>query len=176
MRMTKVVAGKCLCLSILWVLIISTVNPSSAGASGLTNPALGAADGVMGGNVVALPINAATALFHNPAQLSLLPNQMSMGLLGIRFHPSYKNNQGYDSRSRELPVAPNMGYVTDKFAPSKQAPSRFAPERSASLRAARSKLTFRKFILARFIPEKVTRHRFAPVSYTHLTLPTILRV
>ena len=115
--MTKVVAGKCLCLSILWVLIISTVNPSSAGASGLTNPALGAADGVMGGNVVALPINAATALFHNPAQLSLLPNQMSMGLLGIRFHPSYKNNQGYDSRSRELPVAPNMGYVTDKFAP-----------------------------------------------------------
>ena len=117
MKIGKAVAGACLWLSIVGLLIIGTVNPSSVGASGLTNPALGVSDGAMVGNVVALPINAATALFHNPAHLSLLPNQMSVGGLGIRFHPTYENNRGYDSRSRELPIAPNIGFVTDAFAP-----------------------------------------------------------
>ena len=35
------------------------------------------------------PLNPAAALFHNPAQLTLLPNSMSVGLLAIRYHPGY---------------------------------------------------------------------------------------
>ncbi len=102
----------------LCVVFIALLNvASSVQASQLTLPTVGPSDAALAGNTVALPVNAINALFHNPAQLSLLPNQVSAGLLGIRFHPTYENNQGYDSRSRELPIAPNFGYVTDRFAP-----------------------------------------------------------
>ncbi len=110
-------------------------------ASQLTIPGLAASDGLVVGNAVAYPFNAATALFHNPAQLSLLPNSFSTGTFNIMFHPSYENRHGifnqlpepargalgfrpdatrhehYDSTSREFPIAPNFGYRTDRFAP-----------------------------------------------------------
>ena len=105
-------------VGMLCVVFIALLNvASSVQASQLTLPTVGPSDAALAGNTVALPVNAINALFHNPAQLSLLPNQVSAGLLGIRFHPTYENNQGYDSRSRELPIAPNFGYVTDRFAP-----------------------------------------------------------
>ena len=100
-----------LCLATLFLC------PLVARASQLTLPAVGAADVGLSGNAVALPLNVTSALFHNPAQLSLLPNSATMGALGIRFHATYENNQGFDSRSRELPIAPAFGYVTDRFAP-----------------------------------------------------------
>ena len=102
------------CTLVLTVLLWAI---SSVHASQLTLPTVGPSDAALAGNTVALPVNATNALFHNPAQMSLLPNQISGGLLGIRFHPTYENNQGYDSRSRELPLVPNIAYVTDKFAP-----------------------------------------------------------
>ena len=101
------------CLS-LSLLACSTL---SAHASQLSTPGGGPTDGSMAGTVVALPMNASTALFHNPAQLSLLPRSFSAGLLAFRFHPSFENDAGYQSTSRELPIAPNWGYVTDAFAP-----------------------------------------------------------
>ena len=90
---------------------------SAIHASQLTLPTVGPSDAALAGNTVAFPLNATNALFHNPAQLSLMPNQVTGGLLAIRFLPSYENNQGYDSTSRELPLAPNIGYATDRFAP-----------------------------------------------------------
>ncbi len=137
----------------IWTLALIAV--FSAGppvqASQLTVPGVAASDGLVVGNTVAYPFNAATALFHNPAQLSLLPNSFSTGVFNIMFHPSYENRHGiflpdslppslsdqekerfraafefspapgrsghYDSTSREFPVAPNFGYVTDRFAP-----------------------------------------------------------
>ena len=89
----------------------------SAHASQLTLPASTPTDAGLAGNTVALPMNVSTALFHNPAQLSLLPPSFSVGLLAFRFHPSYENDAGYQSTSRELPLGPNFGYVTDAFAP-----------------------------------------------------------
>lgn len=86
-------------------------------ASQLGVPASSPSDGALGGNTVALPMNASTALFNNPAQLSLLPPSFSSGLMALRFHPSYTSPLGYDSTSRELPLAPNFGYVTDAFGP-----------------------------------------------------------
>jgi long-subunit fatty acid transport protein len=78
---------------------------------------VGAQDASLAGNVVALPLNPASALFHNPAQLTLLPNSATMGILGIRYHPRYANSLGYDNTSREFPLAPTLGYVTDHWAP-----------------------------------------------------------
>ena len=137
----------------IWTLLLSVVlcTSSLAQASQLTAPGLAASDGMVVGNAVAYPFNAATALFHNPAQLSLLPNSFSTGAFNIMFHPSYENRHGiflpdslplplsdqekegfraisgfspmtgrsgyYDSTSREFPIAPNFGYVTDRFAP-----------------------------------------------------------
>jgi len=91
----------------------------SAHASQLAIPASGAADAALAGTTVALPQNVSSALFHNPAHLSLLPRSFSAGMLAFRFHPSYENDAGYQSTSRELPVGPNFGYVTDAFAPFK---------------------------------------------------------
>ena len=127
----------------IWTLALIAVlsTGSLAQASQLTIPGLAASDGLVVGNAVAYPFNAATALFHNPAQLSLLPNSFSTGSFNIMFHPSYENRQGlfnqlpgpaqgalgfrpdadrhgyYDSTSREFPTAPNFGYRTDRFAP-----------------------------------------------------------
>ena len=127
----------------IWTLALIAVlsTGSLVQASQLTAPGLAASDGMVVGNAVAYPFNAATALFHNPAQLSLLPNSFSTGAFNIMFHPSYENRQGlfnqfpgparealgfrptadrhgyYDSTSREFPIAPNFGYRTDRFAP-----------------------------------------------------------
>ena len=126
----------------IWTLaLIAVLSTGPLGqASQLTAPGLAASDGMVVGNAVAYPFNAATALFHNPAQLSLLPNSFSTGAFNIMFHPSYENRQGlfnqfpgparealgfrptadrgyYDSTSREFPLAPNFGYRTDRFAP-----------------------------------------------------------
>ena len=127
----------------IWTLVLSVAlcTGSLVQASQLTAPGLAASDGMVVGNAVAYPFNAATALFHNPAQLSLLPNSFSTGSFNIMFHPSYENRQGifnqlpgperdkwgfrpdadrrgyYDSTSREFPIAPNFGYRTDRFAP-----------------------------------------------------------
>lgn len=68
-------------------------------------------------NTVALPLNPVSALFHNPAQLTLLPESATMSLLAFRYHPRYANPSGYDNTSRELPLAPTLGYVTDRWAP-----------------------------------------------------------
>jgi len=68
-------------------------------------------------NTVALPLNPVSALFHNPAQLTLLPESATMSLLAFRYHPRYANPSGYDNTSRELPFGPSMGYVTDRWAP-----------------------------------------------------------
>ena len=127
----------------IWTLVLSVVlcTGSLAQASQLTAPGLAASDGMVVGNAVAYPFNAATALFHNPAQLSLVPNSFSTGAFNIMFHPSYENRHGifnqlpdparealgfrpdaarhgyYDNTSREFPIAPNFGYRTDRFAP-----------------------------------------------------------
>ena len=133
------------------VLSVVLCTGSLVQASQLTAPGLAASDGMVVGNAVAYPLNPATALFHNPAQLSLMPNSFSTGVFNIMFHPSYENRHGtflpdslppylsaqekeglrafrgfrpsadrsghYDSTSREFPIAPNFGYVTDRFAP-----------------------------------------------------------
>ena len=100
---------------IIFCLISLLLVARPAQASQLGIPASGPTDGGLAGNVVALPMNAGTAVFNNPAQLSLLPPSLSVGLLAVRFHPTYKSPLGYDSTSRELPLAPNFGYVTDNF-------------------------------------------------------------
>jgi long-subunit fatty acid transport protein len=86
-------------------------------ASQLVFPGVGMEDGSLGGNVVALPLNPISALFHNPAQLTLLPHSLSVSGVAARYHPSYANPQGYDNTSRELPMLPSLGYVTHRFAP-----------------------------------------------------------
>ena len=138
----------------MWLVALTLVlgAGSPARASQLTIPGVSATDGLVTGNVVALPQDPVTSLFHNPAHLSLLPNSFSSGVFTIRFQPSYENKHGiflpdspggalppgedpegvravsgfrpspertgrYDSTSREFPMAPNMGYVTDRFAP-----------------------------------------------------------
>ena len=123
-----------------------------ARASQITVPTVSASDAFVAGNTVAHPQNALTAIFHNPAHLSVLPNQFSSGVFTIRFQPSFENDRGiylpdalrgalppgvdpeavrttggfrpspdrvgrYDSTSREFPMAPNVGYLTDRFAP-----------------------------------------------------------
>ena len=86
-------------------------------ASQLALPAATPEDASLAGNVVALPLNPVTALFHNPAQLPLLPNAATVGGIGVRFLPGYANPSGYNSTSREFPVSPSFGYVTDRWAP-----------------------------------------------------------
>ena len=110
-RLGQIPLAVCLSLSLL------ACSTFSAHASQLAIPASGPTDAALAGTTVALPMNASTALFHNPAQLSLLPRSFSTGVLAFRFHPSFENDAGYQSTSRELPVAPNFGYVTDAFAP-----------------------------------------------------------
>ena len=80
----------------IWTLtlIVALSTGSLVQASQLTAPGLAASDGMVVGNAVAYPFNAATALFHNPAQLSLVPNSFSMGAFNIMFHPSYENRHG----------------------------------------------------------------------------------
>lgn len=90
---------------------------SQARASQLTVPAVGPSDSMLGGNVVALPLNPLTALFHNPAQLTLLPHSLTLGALFIPFQPRYASPQGYDQTSSEVPIAPNLGYVTHRWDP-----------------------------------------------------------
>ena len=105
-----------LCLVILTVLGLNL--PTAPGeASYLVTGAASPEDGAMEGNVVALPLNSVSALFHNPAQLTLLPESATVGSLVLPFRPSYANPQGYDNTSRELPLAPSFGYVTDRWAP-----------------------------------------------------------
>ena len=96
-------------------LISLLLSARPAPASQLAVPSSGPTDGSLGGATVALPTNASTAVFSNPAQLGVLPPSFSSGVLAIRFHPTYENALGYHSTSRELPVAPNFGYVTDSF-------------------------------------------------------------
>ncbi len=98
-----------------FISLLLTARPVQASQLGV--PANGPTDGGLGGNVVALPMNASTAVFNNPAQLSVLPPSLSTGLLALRFHPTYKSPLGYESTSRELPLAPNFGYVSDSFGP-----------------------------------------------------------
>jgi len=86
-------------------------------ASQLVFPAVAMEDGSLGGNTVALPLNPTSALFHNPAQLTLLPHSLTVSAIAARYHPSYASPQGYDNTSRELPVLPSIGYVTHRFAP-----------------------------------------------------------
>ena len=89
MRKVQLLRG---CLqSGIWTLALLAVLSTGplAQASQLTAPGLAASDGMVVGNAVAYPFNAATALFHNPAQLSLVPNSFSTGAFNIMFHPSY---------------------------------------------------------------------------------------
>ena len=137
----------------LWALALTcALNPPPARASQITVPTVSASDAMVAGNTVAHPQNALTGIFHNPAHLSVLPNQFSSGVFTIRFQPSFENDRGiylpdalrgalppgvdpetvrtvggfrpspdrvgrYDSTSREFPMAPNVGYATDRFAP-----------------------------------------------------------
>lgn len=105
------------CRSICLSLSILAYNTLPAHTSQLAIPASGAADAALAGTTVAFPQNVSSALFHNPAHLSLLPRSFSAGVLAFRFHPRYENNTSYLSTSRELPVGPNFGYLTDAFAP-----------------------------------------------------------
>jgi long-subunit fatty acid transport protein len=91
--------------------------PWSGYASQLALPAATPEEASLAGNVVALPLNPVAALFHNPAQLTLLPNSVTVSTLGIRFLPQYASPSGYQSTSREFPVSPSVGYVTDRWAP-----------------------------------------------------------
>src|SRR5215475_9281352 len=102
-------------VSIAWLVVVS-IGPlmSQAQSSQLTLPAAGPSDSMLGGNVVALPLNPLTALFHNPAQLTLLPQSLTLGALFIPFQPRYASPQGYDQTSSEVPIAPNLGYVTHR--------------------------------------------------------------
>jgi len=107
--------GRTLCV----VLLLSGVCgwPFPGWGSQLTPPTAVPQAASLGGNVVALPLNPSSAFFHNPAQLPLLPNAVSFGLFAIRFHPRYESPLGYDQTSRELPIVPSFGYVTDRWAP-----------------------------------------------------------
>ena len=80
----------------IWMLALIAILSTGplAQASQLTAPGLAASDGMVVGNAVAYPFNAATALFHNPAQLRLVPNSFSTGAFNIMFHPSYENRHG----------------------------------------------------------------------------------
>lgn len=109
-------SGRIVGIILLTVIGIWTT-PTRGNASQLVTPTAGPQDASLAGNVVALPLNPVSALFHNPAQLTLLPNSVTLGVLAIRYHPSYANPLGYDSTSRELPIAPSFGYVTDRWAP-----------------------------------------------------------
>ena len=109
----------------IWTLVLSVAlcTGSLVQASQLTAPGLAASDGMVVGNAVAYPFNAATALFHNPAQLSLLPNSFSTGSFNIMFHPSYENRHGIflpDSLREELPPGTDLeGFRASKgFRPS----------------------------------------------------------
>ena len=133
----------------LWALALTcALSAPPARASQITVPTVSASDAMVAGNTVAHPQNALTGIFHNPAHLSVLPNQFSSGVFTIRFQPSFENDRGiylpdalppgvdpeavrtaggfrpspdrvgrYDSTSREFPMAPNVGYATDRFAP-----------------------------------------------------------
>ena len=64
--------------TVLLVLIVGglislLLSARPAPASQLATPASGPTDGSLGGATVALPLNAGTAVFSNPAQLSVLP-------------------------------------------------------------------------------------------------------
>jgi len=101
---------------LVWVLLVtvgSVLSRLSLGHAGqLVLPLVGPQDASLSGNAVALPLNPASALFHNPAQLTLLPDSATFGLLAARFEFKYANLQtGYDNTSRELPLAPSLGYV-----------------------------------------------------------------
>lgn len=91
--------------------------PTNGYGTQLLPPATDAEGASLGGNAVALPLNPAAALFHNPALLTRLPNSMSASLFAIRFHPRYASPNGYDNTSRELPVSPGFGYKIDRWAP-----------------------------------------------------------
>ena len=110
-------AIRCILYAIL--LIISSVfgQSSSGWSSQLTPPTIDPQAASLAGNVVALPLNPSSAFFHNPAQLPLLPNALSLGLFAIRFQPRYQSPLGYDQTSRELPIVPSVGYVTNRWAP-----------------------------------------------------------
>ena len=137
----------------LWALALAcALSAPPARASQITVPTVSASDAMVAGNTVAHPQNALTGIFHNPAHLSVLPNQFSSGVFTIRFQPSFENDRGiylpdalrgglqpgvdpeairtaggfrpspdrvgrYDTTSREFPMAPNVGYMTDRFAP-----------------------------------------------------------
>jgi len=104
-----------------WMIIIAMTcgawGMSQAQASQLVLPAASAQEVSLAGNVVALPLNPVSALFHNPAQLTLLPNSATASLIGVRYHPRYSNSLGYDNTSREFPFAPSLGYVTNRWDP-----------------------------------------------------------
>jgi long-chain fatty acid transport protein len=108
--------NRLLCLVVLPLLSICLLSTRGEG-SYLGVPATGPEDGAMEGNVVALPLNPESALFHNPAQLTLLPESITTGALLIPFRPRYTNSEGYDRTSRELPISPNFGFATDRWAP-----------------------------------------------------------
>lgn len=103
------------CAAIL--VVVNVIVTTKVWASQLVLPAATAQEVSLAGNVVALPLNPLSALFHNPAQLTLLPNSATASLIGVRYHPRYANPQGYDNTSREFPLAPGLGYVTNRWDP-----------------------------------------------------------
>lgn len=104
--------------SVIMLAMVSMLgSPSRGQAAQLVFPAAGPEEGSLAGNAVALPLNPISALFHNPAQLTLLPHSVTMGLLAVRYHPRYTNPLGYDNTSRELPISPSFGYATNRWAP-----------------------------------------------------------
>src|SRR5207249_1813860 len=104
---------------VVMLTMVSVGGLSSRGwATGqLVLPGVGAQDVSLNGNAVALPLNPASALFHNPAQLTLLPNSVTAGLLAIHYQPRYTNPSGYDDTTDKVPLAPSLAYVTDRWAP-----------------------------------------------------------
>lgn len=86
-------------------------------ASQFTPTAVGSQDLSLGGNVVALPLNPSSATFHNPAQLAVLPNSITQGLGVVLLRTRYESSFGYAKTNHEVPLVPNFGYVTNRFAP-----------------------------------------------------------
>jgi len=103
---------------VIMLAVVGMLGVSSRGwAAQLAFPGVGPQDASLAGQGVALPLNPVSALFHNPAQLTLLPDSVTMGLLAVRYHPRYTNSLGYDNTSRELPINPSFGYATGRWAP-----------------------------------------------------------
>lgn len=88
--------------------VLLTTTP--AGASQLLAPGAGARDSALAGTTAAAPTDVMSALFQNPAGLSLLgPAQATMGGGLLFLHAELSTDTGYHEETDNIALAPTMG-------------------------------------------------------------------